>query len=405
MALTDMLDGRQKDLQGTARLVVFMADASSHQQMSRALEQLGVTDAYTAVGGISDLIRYLEKAEQGPERIIVDISGLNRPLDELDRLADACDPSVTVFTVGDKNDVTLYRLLLQAGITDYRYKPITADALRGWIDAGDNFTVRQSRSGKIIAVAGSRGGIGVTTLAAQLVRELCASSGSRKVVYVDMNLHGGAGTVLFGMAPNQAMMEALDNIEELDGPFLERVLTTQDRRLFTMGFNLGFETLYEHRPGSITALLERLAQHFHYLVVDLPTPGGPMAEEVYARASALCLMCDTSVHSGRVLSQLLPHLAGMVESPVVHLIANHVRPVAGHVDTGDFSKALSHPIALNIPYDGRLPATAEDLGKPLGKDSQMARSVLSLARMITGETTELEVPTNWLSRLLRRGAR
>ena len=401
MALTDMLEGRQKDAQGTANLVVFMADATSHQQMSRALEQLGVTDAYTAVGSISDLIRYLEKAEQSPGRIIIDISGLNRPLDELDRLADACDPSVTVFTVGDKNDVTLYRLLLQAGITDYRYKPITADALRGWMEAGDSFAVRQARSGKIIAVAGSRGGIGVTTLAGQLVRELC-SSGSRKVVYVDMDPHGGAGTALFGMAPNRAMMEALESIDELDGPFLERVLTTQDRRLFTLGFNLGFDSPYEHQPGSITALLDRLAQHFHYLVVDLPSLGGAVAEEVYARANALCLMCDTSVHSGRVLSLLLSHLESQVEAPVVHLIANQVRPAAGHVDSRDFSKALSQPVALNIPYDGRLPATAEDLGQALGKDSQMAKSVLRLARMITGETTDLEVEANWWSRLFGR---
>lgn len=401
MALTDMLESKQKDTEGTASLVVFMADAASHLQMSRALVQLGVTDVHAEVGTIDDLIRYLEKAGKSPERLIVDISGIDKPLDALDRLADACDPSVTVFAVGEKNDVTLYRLLLQAGITDYRYKPLTADALRGWMDAGENFSVRQSRSGKIIAVAGTRGGVGVTSVAGQLARELNAGSASRKVVYVDMNVQGGSGTALIGLPPNQAMTEALDSLETLDGPFLERVLTTQDRRLFTLGFNLGFDTSYEHLPGSISALLERLAQHFHYLVVDMPRPGGALADEVYARANIVCLLCDASVHSGRVLSQLLPHLKDMVETPVVHLIANAVRPVAGHLDPRDLARALSHPVALSISHDGRFPATAEDLGQPLEKDSQMAKSVAKLARMITGEAVEMDEGRGWLERLFR----
>ncbi|MFA7488761.1 MAG: hypothetical protein WCY72_11875 [Lysobacteraceae bacterium] len=403
MGLTDMLEGKQKAAEGTASLVAFMVDATSHQQMSRALAQLGVTDAHTEIGTLNDLIRYLEKAEKSPDRLIVDISGLDKPLDALDRLADACDPSVTVFAVGEKNDVTLYRLLLQAGITDYRYKPITADALRGWIDAGDGFSVRQARSGKIIAVAGSRGGIGVTSVAGQLARELNAGSASRKVVYVDMNVQGGAGTTLMGLAPNEAMTEALDSLEALDGPFLERVLTTQDKRLFTLGFNLGFDTPYEHVPGSISALLERLSQHFHYLVVDLASPGGALADEVYARANTICLLCDASVHSGRVLSQLLPHLRGMVDSPVIHLIANTVRPGAAHLEPRDLAQTLTHPVAMSIPYDGRLPATAEDLGQPLQKDSQMAKYVTRLARTITGEAVDADEGSGWLRRLFRKG--
>lgn len=403
MSVTDMLKGKQKSAEGTASLVVFMADPVSHQQTAQALGHLGVTDAYTQVGSIDDLIRYLEKAEKSPDRLIVDISGVDRPLDALDRLADACDPSVTVFAVGEKNDVTLYRLLLQAGITDYRYKPITADALRSWIAAPDGFTVRQARSGKIIAMTGTRGGVGVTAVAAQLARELTAGSASRKVVYVDLDALGGAGTTLMGLAPNQAITEALESLDELDGQFLERVLTTDDRRLFTLGFNLGFDTPYQHVPGTISALLERLAQHFHYLVVDLPSPGGTLADEVYSRANTVCVLCDVSVHSGRILSLLLPHLRHVAASSVIHLITNSPRPGTGHLDSRDISRTLSHPVALTIPYDSRLPAIAEDLGQGLKKDSELAKSVVQLSRMITGEAMNVDARGHWFNRFWRKG--
>src|SRR5690606_40287408 len=64
----------------------------------------------------------------------------------------------------------------------------TIDALRTWVNQDEAGSVRQARTGKVVAVAGTRGGVGVTTVAAHLARYLTAGSGLRRVIYVDMNL-------------------------------------------------------------------------------------------------------------------------------------------------------------------------------------------------------------------------
>ncbi|RTZ45348.1 hypothetical protein EKL30_04705 [Candidimonas sp. SYP-B2681] len=405
MGVLDVLGKKSKDSNLAASLLVFMVDEVSQQQVIQALRQLGVTDAHVGVGSIDDLIEHLLKVEKSPERLIVDISGLDQPLDALSRLADACDPSVTVYTVGEKNDVTLYRLLLQAGISDYRYKPLTVDALRGWVDGRGSFSVRQSRSGKIIAVSGTRGGVGTTSVAGQLARELCAGGGLRKVVFLDMDFHGGAGTTLMGMQSNHAMTETLDSAENLDAQFLERVLTTRDGRLFTLGFNNGYEQEYQPAPGAVTSLLRVLAQHFHYLVIDLAQAGGMIANEVYMNAHVNCLVSDHSVHSGRILTSLMTHIRNNLDAPVMHVILNASRPpVRTQVDTQEFAKAISQPVTLAIPYDGIFPGMAEDLGQQLDKDSLMAKSVSKLARTLTGETELDEASPGWWRRLFGKVA-
>jgi len=57
------------------------------------------------------------------------------------------------------------------------------------------------------------------------------------------------------------------------------------------------------------------------------------------------------------------------------------------VESRDFEQAILRPISLDIPYDGKKPGLAEDLGEPLPENSEIARSVTHLASVLTGETS------------------
>ncbi|HEY9280158.1 MAG TPA: hypothetical protein VIP51_08800, partial [Eoetvoesiella sp.] len=307
--------------------------------------------------------------------------------------------------LGDTNDVNLYRALLQAGVCDYRFKPLTVDALRTWVNHEDGQSVRQARSGKVVAVAGTRGGVGVTSVAAHLARYLTAGNGLRRVVYLDMDYHGGAGSTLLGVASNHALSELLRDIDRIDPEFLERTLTTNDGRLFVLAFNQSYGDVFTSEPGATAQLLEVLSQHFHYVVVDLPEPGGMVANEVFGQASMACVVSDRSVHSARALTRLVLHVQARANAPVLHVLTNASHaPVRGRVDSQEFAKAVSHPIALDIPYDGKLPALAEDLGEPLPSGSEMAKAISKLARMLTGEFAQEGRAKSKVAGWLRRSA-
>lgn len=386
MSVVSAIGGKNKDGARSASLVVFAVDETSAHELAKSISQLGITDAYVARGSIDAAISHLAKVEKSPQRLIVDISGEDQPLRALDRLAEACDPSVQVYVLGESNDVTLYRSLLQAGVRDYRYKPLTVDALRSWLGDQDGSLVRKARSGKIIAVTGTRGGVGVTAVAACLASQLTAGKSMRRVAYLDMDFYGGTGSTLLGMPANHALPEVLQNIDRIDPQFLERTLSSKDGRLFVLAANQNYSDAFAMESDMMGRLLGVLSQHFHYVVVDLHNPGGALANEVFSHADMACLLSDRSVHSARVLTRLMLHIEARQNPPALHVLVNASRtPVKGQVDTKEFAQAISRPVALDIPYDGKLPGLAEDLGEPLAAGSELAKAVDKLTRMLTGE--------------------
>ncbi|HUH58529.1 MAG TPA: pilus assembly protein CpaE [Candidimonas sp.] len=386
MSVVSAIGGKNKDGARSASLVAFAVDDTSAHELAQAIRQLGVPDAYVARGGIDAAIDHLGKVDKSPQRLIVDISGEDRPLLALDRLAGACEPSVQVYVLGESNDVTLYRSLLQAGVRDYRYKPLTVDALRSWLGDQDGSLVRKARSGKIIAVTGTRGGVGVTSVAAFLASQLTAGKGMRRVAYLDMDFYGGTGSTLLGMPANHALPEVLQNIERIDPQFLERTLSSKDGRLFVLAANQNYSDAFAMESGMMGRLLGVLSQHFHYVVVDLHNPGGTLASEVFSHADMACLLSDRSVHSARALTRLMPHIEARQNPPALHVLVNAPRaPAKGQVNIKEFAQAISRPVALDIPYDGKLPGLAEDLGEPLAAGSELAKAVDKLTRMLTGE--------------------
>lgn len=387
MSVVSTLSSKNKDNARNASIVAFALDDATTHQLEQSFDQLGVAaDAYVARGGIDALISHLGRVEKSPKRLIVDISGIGEPLAALDRLAQACDPSVMVYVLGESNDVTLYRALLQAGVRDYRYKPLTVDALRAWLDDREGSFVRKARSGKVIAVVGTRGGVGVTSVAACLARQLVEGKGLRRITYLDTDFYGGTGSTLLGVAPNHALPDVLQNIDRIDPDFLERTLTSKDGHLFVLAANQNFSDVPATENALMGELLAVLSQHYHYVVVDLHSPGGALANEVFSHADIACVLSDRSVHSAKVLASLLLHLEARPTPPTTHVLINSPRaPVRGRVDSKEFEKAISRPVALDIPYDGKLPGLAEDLGEPLAAGSELARAVEKLTRLLTGE--------------------
>lgn len=380
--------GRNSDTtrENSVSLAAFAIDNPTVEDLTSFSQQLGLTDAHIGRGGLDAAIQYLSRTVKPPRRMVVDISTLKNPLEELEKLSHACDPSVQVFVLGDHNDVTLYRSLLQLGVRDYRYKPMTLDALRVWLDDENGHPVRRARTGKVIALAGTRGGVGVTTVANQLARQLTVGKGQRRIVYVDTDLYGGTSSVLMGIAPNHALTEILENADRLDPQFLERTLTTTDQRLFILAAHLGHADHFPLEAGMMQTLLDVLSHHFHYVVVDLHQSGGLMANEVLNRADIFGLVADRSIHSARTITRLVMHAESRSRPPTLHILLNSTRPLTrSRVESKEFEQAILRPISLDIPYDGKKPCLAEDLGEALPENSEIARSVKRLTRVLTGE--------------------
>ena len=360
----------------------FVQDAANEEELSRFLKAATLGNIHVSRGGVDDAIAFLLKAERGPQRLLVDISGSQGPLDDLDRLADACDPSVQVYVVGDRNDVGLYRNLLQRGVRDYLVKPLNPELLKRTLEEE---SPRQSRHGKIIAVGGTRGGVGASSVAAQLARRLAEETGRRRVAFVDLDVYGGSGPAMLGLAGGDALLQVMESGEQFDPQALDRTLLTKDERLYVLASELPYHDVFRPEEGVLGNLLDSLAQLFHYIVLDVPFRGGPLVTEALEHSNIVCIVTDFSIYSARSLGRMAQMVQDRPRPPTLYAISNCPRSNdKENVPQSEFNKTVVVPIALHIPYDARGPLRAENLGEPLSERSEFAKAIAQLSGLLTG---------------------
>lgn len=394
-----------KDKEGL-RLYTFAAfvlDEASEVELQHTFHTETLSDTYVARGGVDAAISWLQKHGRSPQRLLVDVSGSGRPLDDLDRLADACEPSVEVYVVGDRNDVGLYRNLLTRGIQDYLVKPLSPELIRRVTEHAAPGRQR-GRHGKCVAVLGTRGGAGATTVAAHLARTLAQGGTRRRVIYLDLNVYDSCGAGILGRPGGNALLDVLGNIDRLDQQYLERTLAEAGDGLFVLAAELDYAEDFRPAAGVLGKLLDTLCRYFHYVVVDAPQRGGALASEALQCAALVCLVTDASVHSARALTRLTRYVGSRPNPPTIMTLLNHPQPASRHrVQAQDFLKATDLPVQVRIAYDAKAPALAENLAQALLPGSEFAHGVQELANLVTGEALS-QTDQAWWRRLARKTA-
>ena len=294
-----------------ASLMAFVVDGETAATLEGCLSQLSFRDAIIKTGGIAKAIRHLG-AERSPEHIIVDISGTDMPVSRVHDLAQLCEPRVTVIAIGDRNDIGLYRDLVQAGVSEYVVKPITpqllARALSPRPTSADAIPVSR-KLGKMVAFVGARGGVGTTTLAINLAWHL-ADRQKRRVLLLDLDLQNGDCALALNVSPTPGLSDALANPPRIDSVFLERAMAAHSERLFVLSAEEPLRADVDFLAEAVETLVGVLRTQFHYIIVDVPRlPGAPYRRSL-DMADIRIIVADQTLRSVRDTVRLQAALGG-----------------------------------------------------------------------------------------------
>src|SRR5438105_14837806 len=105
------------------RIVCFVDDEVSAAALRKGLEGSNLS---IKRGTIRNAIRMLE-TDTELFALVVDISGIDDPFTELQRLSAVCPPDVRVAAIGENREITFYRELTELGWTEYLPRPLTRD--------------------------------------------------------------------------------------------------------------------------------------------------------------------------------------------------------------------------------------------------------------------------------------
>ncbi|MGY3234487.1 Flp pilus assembly CpaE family ATPase [Bradyrhizobium sp. USDA 4448] len=171
------------------RIVCFVNDELSAAALRKGLEGSNLS---IRRGTIRNAIKMLE-TDTELFALVTDISGIDDPFAELDRLASVCPPDVRVVLLGENREIIFYRQLMELGLTEYLPTPITRDMVLDQLRPkllGDSSSAQADRGGHVVSICGAQGGAGATSIAINLALQL-AETTKAKVALLDLHLQGG----------------------------------------------------------------------------------------------------------------------------------------------------------------------------------------------------------------------
>ncbi|HUX78876.1 MAG TPA: P-loop NTPase [Alphaproteobacteria bacterium] len=372
----------------TIELMAFLEDEKDIEVITKAFKDTNIKNTEIVKGGVKESIE-LFSHQRSPQYLIIDISKSDLPVSDLNRLSEVCEPGISLIAVGKKNDVGLYRDLMKLGIFEYVVSPLLPEiigrALKIMILGEEKGKGTSSRVGKIIAVAGARGGVGSTFVAVNLAAIL-ASEKFRRVVIVDLDLHYGTVSLYLDVKLNYGLRSALEDPERVDQIFLERLLIPVNEHLQVLTSEEPLDEALKYRIDGIENLLKYLSKLFHYVIVDIPHYSDESTLTVIENAKILVLVTDPSLAGLRDSGRLL-RLYGEegVDHRVVFVMNKCGAFRKGEVNVSEYEDVLKRKIVHTIPYDSLIAMENVNHGKTLvGEDNSLSDSIRKIVNEVQG---------------------
>ena len=266
--------------------LAFIADGDSETVLREGLAQALPSGFEIRRGNVRTALTALAQMST-PRALVIDITGESQPLGLLADLSHVLEPDVQVMIVGERQDVAFYRQVTRTlGATEYLYKPLVSEMVARHFGAQITHQAPSSAAlgGRMVTVTGTRGGVGATTIAANLAWHL-ADIGRRHTALLDADLQTGTAAMLLGAQAGPGLRSALEQPSRVDELFIERAAVPLGDRLHIMAS----EEALSEQPGCAPGAAERLAalmrRRFNFVVADVPfgtslavpRPAGPDA--------------------------------------------------------------------------------------------------------------------------------
>lgn len=371
----------------------FVCDDAAAEAIRAVAAEMGWAPEKVSKGGLRNAVQSLS-VSASPNILFVDLSESGDPLNDINALAEVCEPGTVVIAAGQVNDVRLYRDLVASGIQDYLLKPFSPDQLRdafaqaqAVFNAPRHFEAAAERPHLMTAIIGARGGVGASTIATSLAW-LFGEKAGRSTAMLDLDVHFGTGALALDLEPGRGLTDAIENPSRIDGLFIERAMVKAHEKLAILSAEAPLNQPMLTDGSAFFQLQEEMRATFECTVIDLPRTMLVQHPHLLHEAQAAVIVTELTLAAARDVIRILSWLKSNAPQARVLVVANRV-PSSGapEVTRKDFEMSIERKVDIVIPIDQKIAAQAAKLGKPLaeaGKGSKVSNTLLELSnRLLT----------------------
>lgn len=373
----------------------YVCDEETAEMLKPIVSELGWAQEKVNKGGLRNAVQSLS-ITASPNILFVDLSESGDPLNDINSLAEVCEPGTVVIAAGQINDVRLYRDLLSSGIQDYLLKPFNPDQIRDSFNQAQMIfsTPRNSdgaesdRPHVMTAFVGTRGGVGASTLASS-VAWLMSTQEGRLTALMDLDVHFGTGALTLDLEPGRGLIDAIENPSRIDGLFIERAMVKANDKLAVLSAEAPVSQPMLSDGSAYYQLEEEFKSAFEASVIDVPRSMLVQFPHLFHDVNKIVLVTELTLAATRDTIRLLSWFKSNAPHSQVIVVANRV-PSSGttEITKKDFEGSIERKIDFMIPLDAKTAVQAAKLGKTLveaGKSSKVATQINALCQRLVAD--------------------
>jgi len=374
----------------------YICDDSALDVLRPVVIEMGWQPEKCNKGGLRNAIQSLS-VSASPAILMVDLSESGDPLNDINALAEVCEPGTVVIAIGQVNDVRLYRDLLASGIHDYLLKPLSAQQVHDSLNqalavftspkGGDDGSVKRHIS---TAVVGTRGGAGASMIATSL-SWLFSEQHDSPTALLDLDVHFGTGALALDLEPGRGLTDAIDNPSRIDGLFIERAMIRANDNLSILSAEAPINQPLMTDGSAFVQLEEEFRQAFEMTVIDMPRNMLINFPQLLADVNLVLLVCELTLASARDTIRILSWLKANAPHAHPMIVANKVQPSVAEISKSDFEASIERRIDFSVPYDAKAAANAAKLGQVFvdaNRSSKASAAIKQVAERVMGASEE-----------------
>ncbi|HEY6563135.1 MAG TPA: AAA family ATPase [Pirellulaceae bacterium] len=329
-------------------------------------------------------------AQTDPDVAIIHLDAdQDKALSLVQRLRES-SPGCSVIAVSSSTDGTVILRAMRSGVKEFVPWPLRAEEL---VAAFDRVAALQHSAGggkprscRIVAIAGSGGGVGSTSIAVNLGCVLAANE-VNSVALIDLDLALGDADVFLDTIPDYTLSDISQNIARLDFALLKRSLTKHASGLYLLPRPVQLQESEMITVADLQRVIGMLKATFTHLILDLSKSYSEFDMLALRESENVLLITQLDLPSLRNVVRLMAsfgEIEGVKEK--TRIVVNRVGLDSGQISLKKAKETIGGEIFWQIPNDYRVMSEVRNNGIPLleqAPKASISQSIVGLASTLS----------------------
>lgn len=293
-----------------------------------------------------------------------------------------------VMAYSARADMKIAVHLMRAGAREFFTVPLDpveiAAAMERAFEHYASVAQESRASSRLFVFLGTKGGCGVTTLAANFALALAQESEGNTLL-MDFGLPLGDAAINLGIKTEYSVANALQFPDRLDAKLLSTLVVKHSTGLSVLAAPSEF-TDVQATPDSVDKLVSVAGEAYNFVVVDAGSRIDLLGTSLFDKSAIIYLITQVGIsellNANRMVSKFF-----FTRDQTLQIVLNRYKPSDLLFDEKKITEALTRPAQWKVPDDYAVARRTRETATPMVLiDSAIARAIREMAKTAAGLT-------------------